>query len=675
MAISREVQLQLIAFYKGINPELVSEFSEPHQGLIFNRMMKELCLLAESNAEGAGHQLYQIVASFKPDEKNFEQLLTEVESLVEYGRSYESLNSFQRAKVKRLELQQEFGHFSRIMNLDRIIFGKKAEPWKETLDFARFFELLQERRSDRHVTSLGNWGRARGEFSYEVNNSPVCGLLEESLSRRQVALLAVPEKYDEFSPKYWLSEYAKLCDRLGTQTATFLFDYLLFVDTPKNLSFVTAFLGDSCNGPEVRVIGGGGCGLMALVPEKGSQFKDVVDFRTTVGSDWGFGSNFQSRIERIAYKPGNERGKILCFHPDSWKVIGGLSDGEINILVGKRFKNGWFNSTNALRDFFKERGLIDQFVVLDIKRKPLGEVVTQRQRRVSFAFSGISGRNEFSELIGAKEVILEAAHIHADRRPGKEQIDAIRVFKKTIKLMEDKGFSGVVRKQVMVDDYHVVNNLDYKSFSDKLLKLGFEFDELILESSPVVRWVAIEILATLLALKNRGKDFEVVCRGGNLYLEISSLGVSIELVAGIGNENVLGCVLFDVALCVYKLHQEYFDLAVREQFGMRGDELHSTILSHYGIVKDPVERLDFVKKYIARVAFPTLREIEGGGVKSKGLPSDSRALNLNILAQFYRPQQKKVNRFLALIGQPKLFSIFYDSANGTVSLEGGADEE
>lgn len=102
----------------------------------------------------------------------------------------------------------------------------------------------------------------------------------------------------------------------------------------------------------------------------------------------------------------------------------------------------------------------------------------------------------------------------------------------------------------MVDDDHVVNAFDYGNFQNILEKQGYNLMEMIFESSPLVYEISLDILRYLAAEHpNMLKQI-----GDNLYLDTG--GKIIELIENLNGEFKTGCVLFDAALCLYKLYPD-----------------------------------------------------------------------------------------------------------------------
>lgn len=647
--------------YKGINPSLFKDLEANTQKKLFKRTLKELCLLAESNIPGAGIRLIELITN------NGTVELKDIESLIEYGKLYRELDLDEKRAVSRMEIQEEFGHFSRIMNLDNILIGNNKNNQTRTIDFSRFLDLLSERKSDRQKSASSSPKRPTSTYSFAITNCPSCGLLYEERVKNMVALLAVKKESESFKPREWLKEYSKLANRFDTKNSTLLFDYLLYLSNPRfNSAFVRATYSkqNDQNNTKISISGGGGCGVIITKADKNNPFLNKLVKKFSIGSQWNFGKQYQTAISNMNFKLKNGRYRLLCFHPESWKYIESLSNQQLEKLLNKTFKNGWTNPVNSIQNFLKSKGTVSEFGILS-NRKIKESKITKYSYSFQKPLKNIVSTEEFTKLMQSEKTVIESCHIHADRDLGLEQENNIKVTKHFLNLLKNQGFSGKITNLSMVDDYHVVNRIDYKFFIEKTKQKGLNFQEIVPESSPIIRLIAIEILQRLASKEAKHKDWSIVIRGDNLYLEFPEKGVSIELIANTKSPTI-GCILFDAAFCIYKSNIKHYSKAYNKKLNLKANQnLHNTLINYYKRESNPIKRRLFVEQYFNNI--PKYEELLKGNAAIPKFPGEDAVLN--ILADFYKPQQKKVNLLLNTIGQNSIYTLYFNSETREVNLE------
>lgn len=657
---NKQANEKVLELYKGINPKLFHSLDKATQKKIFKKTVKELCLLAESSKAGAGAQLYQILE--KLDDKT-DTFLLDIESLIEFGKKYSELKKMEKIEVEELQIQQELSHFSRIMNLDSVIFGYENTNMDAAVDFSRFIELLAERRQDRGESSLSNWGRPSGITSYSISNSPACGLMEETIDKNKVALLAVRKAADDFSPKLWLNEFSKLTNRFSISTATLLFDYLLTLHNIRpDLSFIAIQSYQKNKSTKIEFSGSGGCGLLITASPKDNIYKKIVLKKLTIGknNNRSFGKIQQTTILNSHMNFRKDSLKIFCFPPEAWEAIDSLTTKKLNSILNTKFSNGWFNQTNALIEYLKTQNLNTQFISLMTNRQTK-QVNNIGHKNFQEEINNLKRQVNFSDLLKQKYLSIESAHIHADRLPGEEQWECINITNQFSNLLQSRDYKGQLKNIVMVDELHVVNRLDYKSFSTQLRRRGLKLDYLLLESSPLIRLISIDILRALALSKN--PDYRVVERGGNLYLEIPQKKLSIELVANQGKSAVIGCVLFDVAFTLYKSDINYYNSLYKDTFKV-DDVIDKVIVNFYNQENFPEKRKKYVESFYTEI--PSWKKIKSS---KKMAQLSQKETTLNILEDFYKPQQVKVNSFLEILGMKPTYSLYYNMQSNSLALE------
>lgn len=662
---------QLLALYKGINSKLYQSLDSQTQEFLVAKTIKELCLLAESANPSAGEKLYKLLNSLA--DKHLP--LLEIESLLEFGKNYKDLSRKEKKEVEDMEIQQELSHFSRIMNLDGILTGLERNNLETAIDFSRFLELLAERREDRGETSLSSWARPSKALTFTATNSPICGIMQEEAEKNHVALLAADNEDKKLSPKDSLLQYGKLAHRFNIKTSSLLYDYLLSLEgVNSNIAFISTHSYVSDKTTKLEVSGGGGCGVLVLKPDPENLFKRKIVKRLTVGKtySWDFGKTAQSLVEYMVLTFKDTSLKVFCFAPDVWNEIEKLSDKELHNILNKPQSNGWFNQTNAIIDYLKGRNLNSQIAVLTPNRVNQPKINKVKPSLTS-AVKQLQHNDYLHQISQKDDVLIESAHLHADRKPGQEQWDCVLVTNQFEKILKKSGFKGTLGKIVMVDDYHVINRLDYTKFGSELKNRGLNFSKIILESSPLIRIIAIEILKYLAINHRKSQNYRIVKRGDNLYLEIPTKGLSIELVADMETNPMIGCVLFDVAFTIYKTNMDYYNQKYNHLFGIEENEdLHTKLIGFFNKNKNTDARVKEVEKYF--VDIPKWEELQNEKVAPQFI---NKSTIVNVLEDFYRPQQKKVNNFLSILDQEQVYSLYYNLESNEISLEitGGTNEQ
>jgi len=655
---------ELLNLYKGVNPELLADLPKNEQAYLASKAIKELSLLAESGSMSAGQKLQDSINT------NHHSYHLDIESLIEYGKTYDQLYPSQKNQVKRMEIQQEFGHFSRIMNLDGVVSGSHRTPMETTIDFSRFLELLIERRSERGSHSLSRWSRHYQSSGQQVTNSPACGIMETSAEDGLSALLGVKQAQPSFQPKNRLQEYAVLSNRFDHKQATLLFDYLLALNNcTADLAFVSTRAFNHRSTLKVEINGGGGCGVMVTIPDPENKYRELVVHRLTVGqaNSWNFGAVTQTPITSTVTDVPGDTARIYSFHPSSWEKVKKSGLDDLNQLLNAPQKNGWVNPTNSLISFLKSHGVVSQITSVRTKGAVSPIKLAKPKNPYSKLISPLSAHKVFRELISAHHITLETGHIHADRRPGLEQWECLSYTKAFASLLKRRGYTGKINHVTMIDDYHVINNFDYQKYASQIKARGISISEVILESSPLVRLIAIDVLKYLYLQAEHAKSYKIEERGGNIYLHIPQTDMVIELVADHATNPTIGCVLYDVALCLYKSLPEFYKTRYNSVLGLTPQQnIHRILVQYYNQHLSLEQRRAFLESYFLPI--PTLVDLRQT-TKKPAIPKSHSTHLINVLAHFYQPQQKKVNQFLKILGQPPLVSLFYNSESNSVTLK------
>jgi hypothetical protein len=264
---------------------------------------------------------------------------------------------------------------------------------------------------------------------------------------------------------------------------------------------------------------------------------------------------------------------------------------------------------------------------------------------------------------------IECGHIHLDRDLDIDQETGAQIGATVFRLLSGQQTMAPLLCPMMDDDHVLVKlrPLDYLAF----LRRHFPGSplRLIPESSPVIGAIAVSLFARLLSTR---QEADFARRGRNLFLYLDD-GSTCELFEDFTGSPVTGCVLFEVALLVYRTAPDEFDAYISRRFSsgadvhqgaaqvLDGDEPHDAkvrslmrLYEKYQAVADPASPDEGFSALVSRV----LDAVSPGMV------------HLNVLEDYYEVQQGKVRELLAALRLPfGLVTVFFNVQSGRVSVE------
>lgn len=265
---------------------------------------------------------------------------------------------------------------------------------------------------------------------------------------------------------------------------------------------------------------------------------------------------------------------------------------------------------------------------------------------------------------------IECGHVHLDRDVDDDQVAGARlgaVLHTHLTRTQDTPplFTP------MVDDDHVLVKLrprDYTAFLRT--HLGETPFALICESSPIVRAIVCALYQRL--LRDTAKD-ALVRRGNNLFIELDE--TVCELFEDFTGTVDTGCVMFEVALLIYRTDPAAFDHYFAERFP-RPRHIHAdacAVLDTDDGHDDKVNRLADLYAPFTPVTDPHHPDtnfcafLEGF---LDGLPAP--AGHLNVLEDYYEVQQDKVRSLITFLDLPLVLStVHFNTHTGRISLVEG----
>jgi len=324
-----------------------------------------------------------------------------------------------------------------------------------------------------------------------------------------------------------------------------------------------------------------------------------------------------------------EAGNVLSIvHGETARFITRFPD-VCNVLTGN--KNQLINLTSALTVAHEKKPI----VTITLGKATKKQVVEINEDGIDQSLSKVV---KFLRTNKINVVSLEAGHIHADRKPTNLQKLGITIGAKLYSQLEQMGIN--VKKQPMIDEDHVINSLDYVSYLNLMYSLGYDAEELIFESSPVIREIAVATIVTLLS--QQPESFSM--NGNALIFNVPDTELQVEFIKDITEPVIeLGCVIFDVGLSLYKAFPELEYL----YSNVPGKNIHQEMLKIYNEKVSSAERSKSSKEKFP-VKTKTYSELESHEGLPQ-LPSKNIAV-CNVLEGFYAPQQEKLKAVLTSLG-------------------------
>lgn len=660
----------LLSHVRGVDPGLARTIPSARLRAVNEEAEKQLALCAELAVPGGGRAFGRWVSQTRERRVGGMGVwVDELSAFLEYGRAWEELSPAERDCARRHEIVQELGHFSRIMGLDEILVRPvppltPADAWRRTLDTERFLWLLTERRflrgvlrerlpQPRVISPSGHWNVTGRTVSMRRARDPAALLVlfcnggETVEACRELA--SVGERL--------------LC-RGPMEFSLHLLDYYAFLRGLRIRVEIVGFA-ESLGGDATLLITGH-AGVFIVTPDVSRPYRYQPHTRHVMAEESAqLGGLSSARCMRWRIDGGTPGivfalPPTLCGHSTPWLI------GRINAANAR----GWVHPQNNLRracEAFSSR-----YWPVSFSRRA-GEASGPSRAAPLNLRSLICEHATLDTLFAnARGVIIEAGHVHADRQAGPDQELGFRLGQALAEECRARAPHLSITCVTMVDDDHVCNVLDYRAFLETATRTSFSLDELIFESSPLVKSIAGDMVRVLLQRGMSGRG-EVLRRADNLYLLLSGGQEVIELVEGLSGAGRTACILYDAALTFYKRARRPLQRIYASRQPEVGDP-HARLLQTYAEVTGSTERLRR-----AQTAVPPVRltwEVLHGPCLDMPYWNVGRAagegyLVINIIENFYRPQQLKLNRLLAVVGLEPVHTLFFAPGGTQVKWETG----
>lgn len=266
---------------------------------------------------------------------------------------------------------------------------------------------------------------------------------------------------------------------------------------------------------------------------------------------------------------------------------------------------------------------------------------------------------------------IECGHVHLDRDVDDDQVAGTRIGA-ALHTHLTHAQDTPPAFTPMVDDDHVLVKLrpaDYAAFLRTHLGPEAPF-ALICESSPIVRAIVCALYQRI--LRTTAKD-ALVERGTNLFIELPADGTVCELFEDFtGQEVATGCVMFEVALLIYRTEPAAFDTYFADRFP-RGRHIHADACAVLDTGDDhdaKVDRLADLYAPFAPVTDPHRPDADFAVFFDDFLESlTTPAGHLNVLEDYYEVQQDKVRALIDFLNLPLVLStVHFNTHTGRTTL-------
>lgn len=650
--------------------------------LIWITLIKELGILAELGKVGAGQKLSALVHRAMENELSYEDIAADFNALVEYGDYWKDLTPPQQEEVDKREIQEEFGHFWRIMGIDSMFAVKTKKIVGELHDvitavgnLERELGVIRERRINRGSSKpfLPVKKNIEAEGLVHIQSPYMVSTARKTYPFVSAAMSSDSDQEPvDVRGRSALLLFNKLIVRYPLEEAIALLDLVLYKleGSKDGLQLVAVQQYGQGEKQYAKIISVGNQIVIHTRPE--GNFTHTL-MGTYSGNNGSIGQAVPTTYSKreLEVLPGDI---LYMLSSDCSKVIDTMSHVELEALLNEKGSTGRIIPTNNIRR-----------VISGKDSSILTQKCGKREEFVPPEFTDALMSSQLATLVEQMVqdkplyVAVEGAHVHADRAVSTTQAVGARVAGLLSEMLGKK--EAEIFGAPMVDDDHVVNAFDYDHFSGFLRKQGYNFQEIIFESSPLVYELSLDILRFLAA------EYPQMLKqvGDNLYLDLGD--VMIELIEGLSGEFKTGCVLFDAALCLYKLYPEFLTELYKQHVAQVMPEspfglvpAHSLMLQMYQSSRRPEDRERAIKQHLPPRTV-RLDDIHSGkdtrpflGAVADKIEQDAAIKDqyiVTILEGTYGNQQRKLEglmKLLGLIDTDKIVTVMFDQESGEVTF-------
>lgn len=617
-------------------------------------LLKRLSMTAEVTAPGRGAELLNEVwsSALAPDE-----LLQEIDAVLEFGARFADLTPEDQDKAARAEIRQEILHFDRIMDLESLTSGRSS--LKRRRDFVhqdgllgsaeRLLVLVQERMMLRGVRPL-HWRDSSAQPQRLLGASNDGATMRRTSDPHFIAVSAAGDSERSQAP---LAALEPLLLRHPLSVALAMVDYQNFLAGEGAAQLSGATFTRKDDGHLAEIWTAGDCTW--IVVEKYDVFHQRV-----------------INAGNVAAAPLGESTSVYG------NVLVHIPAGASLILTSATLDTSDLAALTTVADRRNDAGRIELLPNMSAIVGAAPIIVGKPDRIQNAAAPVVADYEEdirdFSATLlrssSSLNLSIECGHIHADREMGPTQIRGLDLGANIVSELSRAAGSSNVALSVdvapMVDDDHVLNRFSFQRYRELFSEYGLSVGDLILESSPLPRAVAHDVLRR--AVERQGQGFTLNVVGRNLYLEAGDMRV--ELIEDLEGEMRNGCILFEVGLVMYRATRLAMAETYWKELGESQRDLHREMSERYDAAPDPLVRADIRRYYekmypdpwanviatSTRTPFLDVYEHEMASREA----SETTTTVLNVLEDYYRPQQEKVQKLAQLLGiELPMRSVFF----------------
>lgn len=639
-----EKQALFLATYTGIEKSQIEKMS-PEQGKkVFLGLWKQLDLTASLHGEQTKDILKDTLGTyFMQPVADIEKLTEDINSLLVFGDKRALAGTGVEYLHKRLS------HFWRILGWEELRQLETAEDSikhppgtiepivRSTGNLIRTLDLLGERWEEAGIGPNLVYPNEKQIARREVNGA-------HSTSRLQTphtnTLAVITKRNEEFPTEDARSDFKKkglllekLLDRYPVEFAYAIFDYYAFTQGWDKKGYNVAFLQEYVLEGERRIKGifNGKAVVLSGHQEDGKVRQEMIAASVT---DKVVGSSGHSDFTMFD-RPISDSDVITVIHGGTAGAINGYPEiiTTFNVNPYTQLRDGINKFAKAIGKSKYEKpvnvlhmGEVNEYKPIIIDSNTLEQSLTEI---ISYAHQH-----------GIRSINIEAGHIHADTTPTKRQKKGIQIGSFLASNLEKVNLE--LSKSTMIDEDHVPNVIAHGEYIDLMRKEGYSLDEVIYESSPVVREISVAAINTLVQKYPNNISKE----GNAIVLNIPNTELEVELIKDISLDPFeLGCVIFDVGLTLYKTYPELSKLYSNES----GKNVHEGMMQIYEHNVSTRNRFQ-----AARARFPNKTAGIDDLKTSSALPSiEARgAAIINVLEGFYDQQQDKLQWVLKMLDLP-----------------------
>ncbi len=682
---------QLVLDFKGLDVDIFYALPLNKQQQFYELTKAELMILAESAKNGASVTLETIFSQLELNQPYTEEIKSEISALLEFGTPFNELCLTDKETAQKHEIRDEFGHFSRIMGLDAVLKEQNDEDaildaettYRQCKDFHRFLMAINERGVDRGYTTeyLPVHSESNTEGRREINANYIAVYKNKT---DNIVACVFTNNGDSQESRPEIKELADVYERFLTQypfeVSNLLLDYYAYLrKIAEGIGFIGAqeYVKDGIRYVKTVLIGN--ASIVQLSPKSAEDFftKKLTHVISPEHNDYSLGGHSATPFQSTQLQIG-QKDIVLLIPTDITTSF--QSTNEFEEMLNKKGSTGKILPANNLQEWFATQKIRSGSVVM---RTGTIKEYFPVDWNTKLPQTGLEESEVVKQLaLSHTAMNIETAHVHADRNEGLSQRAGVLIANYVIDVITKLNPTLRIERTAMIDEYHVINRINYDTYFKMLEDLGYPLDELTLESSPVVKALSHDILKYVLTHHSGSEAYSVLEKGNNIYLTYDNGQKVIELIEDYNGEFVSGCILFDIALTLYKrypslLQSMYLERnPVHRLEGINSDStnLHELMVEVYQHELSPAKRDALVEELIQETPM-TFSRLQQSINETPYLDAIMQQSNnektavVNVLEEFYRPQQGKHNRFLSFLGFPLLYTLYFNGSTGNAYLE------